>query len=129
MIVRKLRLQRGWSQEQLAELSGLSVRTIQRAERGAKPGLETAKSLASVFELELSTFTGGDTDMTDKNELLEERTDTAEKETLRSLKFPKPGTQFYYPRWFAARGCFLSRQERFRVGLQQVLPGRPVYQA
>ncbi|WP_309247253.1 helix-turn-helix transcriptional regulator [Shewanella sp. VB17] len=34
MIVRKLRLQRGWSQEHLSQLSGLSVRTIQRIERG-----------------------------------------------------------------------------------------------
>ena len=29
MIIRKLRLKRGWSQEQLSELSGLSVRTVQ----------------------------------------------------------------------------------------------------
>ncbi len=50
MIVRKLRLQRGWSQEQLAEFSGLSVRTIQRIERGQKAGLESLKSLAAVFE-------------------------------------------------------------------------------
>ncbi len=50
MIIRKLRLQRGWSQEQLAELSGLSIRTIQRVERGQKPGLESLKSLAAVFE-------------------------------------------------------------------------------
>jgi len=49
MIVRKLRLQRGWSQEQLAELSGLSVRTIQRLERGKQAGLEKYRSLASVF--------------------------------------------------------------------------------
>ncbi len=34
MLVQKLRLQRGWSQEQLATVSGLSVRTIQRIERG-----------------------------------------------------------------------------------------------
>jgi transcriptional regulator with XRE-family HTH domain len=34
MIVRKLRLQRGWTQEHLAGLSGLSVRSIQRLERG-----------------------------------------------------------------------------------------------
>ena len=34
MLVQKLRLQRGWSQEQLAVVSGLSVRTIQRIERG-----------------------------------------------------------------------------------------------
>ncbi|WDE06313.1 2TM domain-containing protein [Thalassomonas viridans] len=54
MIVRKLRLQRGWSQEQLAELSGLSVRTIQRIERGQSAGLESMKSLAAVFEIELT---------------------------------------------------------------------------
>ena len=54
MIVRKLRLQRGWSQEQLAEMSGLSVRTIQRIERGQKAGLESLKSLASVFDIDLS---------------------------------------------------------------------------
>ena len=33
MLIPKLRLQRGWSQEQLAELRGLSVRTIQRTVR------------------------------------------------------------------------------------------------
>lgn len=51
MIVRKLRLQRGWSQEQLAQFSGLSVRTIQRIERGKTAGLESLKSLAAVFEV------------------------------------------------------------------------------
>ena len=56
MIVRKLRLQRGWSQEQLAEMSGLSVRTIQRIERGKKAGLESLKSLAAVFDVELSNL-------------------------------------------------------------------------
>lgn len=40
MLVRKLRLQRGWSQEHLAELVGVTPRTIQRIERGYKPGLE-----------------------------------------------------------------------------------------
>lgn len=56
MIVRKLRLQRGWSQEQLADLSGLSVRTIQRIERGQKAGLESIKSLAAVFEIDYSNL-------------------------------------------------------------------------
>ncbi|BBN83694.1 XRE family transcriptional regulator [Pseudoalteromonas sp. A25] len=50
MITRKLRLQRGWSQDQLAQLSGLSLRTIQRIERGHTPSLESLKSLAAVFE-------------------------------------------------------------------------------
>ncbi|MCG7499616.1 2TM domain-containing protein [Vibrio sp. Of7-15] len=54
MIVRKLRLQRGWSQEHLSQLSGLSVRTIQRIERGQNAGLESLKSLAAVFEIQVT---------------------------------------------------------------------------
>lgn len=54
MIIRKLRLQRSWSQEQLSQLSGLSVRTIQRIERGQKVGLESLKSLAAVFEIQVN---------------------------------------------------------------------------
>lgn len=57
MIVRKLRFKNKWSQEQLAELCGLSVRTIQRVESGNEASLETLKSLASVFEVDISTFT------------------------------------------------------------------------
>ena len=32
MHVQKLRLKKGWSQQQLADFSGLSVRTVQRIE-------------------------------------------------------------------------------------------------
>jgi transcriptional regulator with XRE-family HTH domain len=56
MIVRKLRLQRGWSQEQLAHISALNVRTIQPIERGQAPSLESKKSLAAAFEVQLATF-------------------------------------------------------------------------
>nr|WP_220460978.1 MULTISPECIES: 2TM domain-containing protein [unclassified Colwellia] len=52
-MVRQLRLKRAWSQEQLAQFSGLNIRTIQRIERGQKAGLESLKSLAAVFEIEL----------------------------------------------------------------------------
>lgn len=57
MIIRKLRNNKGWSQEELAEICGLNVRTIQRVESGSKASLETLRSLASVFEVELSTLT------------------------------------------------------------------------
>ncbi len=57
MIVRKLREQQNWSQEQLARFSGLNVRTIQRIESGNKASLESLKSLASVFEVDISTLT------------------------------------------------------------------------
>ena len=56
MLVQKLRLQRGWSQQQLAELSGLNIRTIQRIEKGQEPSLESLKSLAAVFNLDFSTL-------------------------------------------------------------------------
>ena len=45
-------MQWGWSQEQLAEMSGLSVRTVQRAERGKSSSLKTLKALAAVFEVD-----------------------------------------------------------------------------
>ncbi|WP_420552606.1 helix-turn-helix domain-containing protein [Tenacibaculum aiptasiae] len=48
--LKKMRLARHWSQEQLATMSGLSVRTIQRIENGENAGLESLKSLAAVFE-------------------------------------------------------------------------------
>lgn len=54
MLIQKLRLQRGWSQEQLAEASGLSVRTIQRLEGGQPGSLESTKALAAVFDIDLS---------------------------------------------------------------------------
>jgi len=54
MLIQKLRLQRGWSQEQLAELSGLSARTIQRLERGQPASAESLKAIASVFEIDFS---------------------------------------------------------------------------
>ena len=53
-IIRELRLKRGWSQEDLAEMAGLSVRTIQRLENGGRASLETLKCLAAVFESNVS---------------------------------------------------------------------------
>jgi len=52
MIIRKLRLERSWSQQQLAEYSGLSIRTIQRVEKNQMPSEESAKCLAAVFEVD-----------------------------------------------------------------------------
>ncbi len=58
--IQQLRMQRCWSQDELASLSSLSVRTIQRVEKNGNASLETVKALASVFELapeELQTQT------------------------------------------------------------------------
>ncbi|MCH8537558.1 MAG: helix-turn-helix domain-containing protein [Alkalimonas sp.] len=51
--VKSLRESRGWSQEQLAEISGLSLRTIQRVEAEGKGARETKLSLAAAFDVPL----------------------------------------------------------------------------
>jgi len=56
MILKRLREGRHWSQEQLAQFSGLSVRTIQRIEGGHKASLESLKSLAAALEADVSTL-------------------------------------------------------------------------
>lgn len=51
--VRQSRLERGWSQEQLAVASGLSLRTIQRVESEGIASLSTAASLAATYGVPL----------------------------------------------------------------------------
>lgn len=50
--IKLFREMRQWSQEQLAEISRLSVRTIQRVEQGLSASLDTRRALASAFEFE-----------------------------------------------------------------------------
>lgn len=50
--IRMFREMRQWSQEQLAEISGLNVRTVQRVEQGLSASLDTRRALASAFEFE-----------------------------------------------------------------------------
>jgi transcriptional regulator with XRE-family HTH domain len=56
MLVQTLRLQKGWTQEQLALISGVGVRTIQRIERGQTASDETLKSLAAAFDLDFQAL-------------------------------------------------------------------------
>jgi transcriptional regulator with XRE-family HTH domain len=49
--LRELRTARQWSQEQLARLTGLNLRTVQRLESGAKISMESLRALAAVFEV------------------------------------------------------------------------------
>lgn len=62
-IVKPLRLEKGWSQEQLAEIAGLSVRTIQRLENGGTSSLETAKALSAVFDTPPDIFLNNEPDL------------------------------------------------------------------
>lgn len=52
--LKQLRVAKHWSQEQLATVSGLTTRTIQRIEATGKVSIESAKSLASALGVEVS---------------------------------------------------------------------------
>ena len=67
MNIQQRRLEKGWSQEELARHSGLSTRTIQRIESGQKGGLESLKCLAAVFETSVSALMQEQT-MTDQEQ-------------------------------------------------------------
>ncbi|MCJ8340787.1 MAG: helix-turn-helix domain-containing protein [Pseudomonadales bacterium] len=49
--IKLLRRERGWSQEQLAAISGLSTRTVQRIESSGDCSLDSSMALASAFEI------------------------------------------------------------------------------
>jgi len=51
VLLKKLRTEKAWSQDQLADISGLSLRTIQRIEKSGNASLESKKAIASAFEI------------------------------------------------------------------------------
>jgi DNA-binding XRE family transcriptional regulator len=56
VLVKELRRQRSWSQDQLAITSGLSLRTVQRIEKEGTCSLESSQALAAVFELNVASL-------------------------------------------------------------------------
>ncbi|ASM01704.1 helix-turn-helix domain-containing protein [Serratia marcescens] len=52
--IRPLRLEKGWSQEQLAAIAGLSTRTVQRIENGEQASLETLTAIAAALGVQVS---------------------------------------------------------------------------
>lgn len=81
MSIQQLRIDKGWSQEELAMHSGLSVRTIQRIESGSRASLESLKCLAAVFETSVTNLVQEDT-MTDSDTTNQQYLDYAEKEAI-----------------------------------------------
>lgn len=53
-LIQDLRAARAWSQQDLAEATGLNLRTIQRIERGGNASLQSRKSLAMAFDLDIA---------------------------------------------------------------------------
>ncbi len=56
MLIRKLRVDRGLSQEQLAEATCLSLRTIQRVEAGHRVGYASLRALATTFDINVDSL-------------------------------------------------------------------------
>jgi len=55
-VIKTQRHNRAWSQTHLADVSGLSLRTIQRIEKTGVASLESVKAIASVFEIEIKNL-------------------------------------------------------------------------
>lgn len=55
-LIKRLREERGWSQEHLAAVSGLSARTVQRLESDGNASRESRLALAAAFGVEASAL-------------------------------------------------------------------------
>ena len=51
--IKRWREERHWSQEHLAELAGVGLRTLQRIENGQQASGETLKALANAFQVDV----------------------------------------------------------------------------
>jgi transcriptional regulator with XRE-family HTH domain len=60
--IRVLRMERGWTQEQLAEIAGVSSRTVQRAESASCASFDTVRALAGAFEMDFGQLLAPGTD-------------------------------------------------------------------
>jgi transcriptional regulator with XRE-family HTH domain len=56
MILKELRISRHFSQDQLAQMSGLNVRTIQRIESGQNASVESLKCIAAALGVDITTL-------------------------------------------------------------------------
>ena len=53
-LIKNARQQRGWTQQQFADICDLNIRTIQRLEKTGVASMETSKALASVLEVSVA---------------------------------------------------------------------------
>jgi transcriptional regulator with XRE-family HTH domain len=100
MELKQLRLEKGWSQQQLADISGVSSRTIQRLESGENPGMETLKALAAVFEVPFTKLHADFHDPVKAKSKEQSVTNTSPNSTQGLPKIePNPSVPFVPPKW------------------------------
>ena len=85
--IKRLRLARGWSQEQLAEICALSVRTIQRLENGDNASLETLSALAAAFEINVSELANESQPLTETGQAADDKINAARERVEDEQKF------------------------------------------
>ena len=94
MLIKELRQKRLLSQEQLAELCGLSLRTIQRVESGHRIGFTSLRALAAEFNINV--------------ELLEQELYAVEKKSNEFKELP------LWLKLYIGSGWFTANKEEFK---------------
>ena len=94
MLIKELRQKRLLSQEQFAELCGLSLRTIQRVESGHRIGFSSLRALAAEFNVNV--------------ELLEQELYTVEKASNEFKELP------LWLKLYIGSGWFTANREEFK---------------
>ncbi|HFF9488750.1 helix-turn-helix domain-containing protein [Serratia bockelmannii] len=103
--IRPLRLEKGWSQEQLATIAGLSTRTVQRIENGEQASLETLTAIAAALGVQVSNLNAQPQQTTMGEETPDEqrlrRQVAAEGKLLSmALRFAVIGVMLFVINWF-----------------------------
>jgi transcriptional regulator with XRE-family HTH domain len=104
MLLQKLRLQHGWSQEQLADLSGVSVRTIQRLEQGKPAATETLKNLGAVLNVPFHDLRTSNMDTTETYNDPQRPIQNLDTDELMALRYARKLRGFYV---HAIQFCFV----------------------
>lgn len=67
--LRREREVRAWSQSHLAEVAGLSMRTVQRIETSGSASLESAKAIAAAFDTQVEALLQTDAEVPKRNSI------------------------------------------------------------
>ena len=113
--LRELRLARQWSQDQLATLSGLNLRTVQRLESGANISKESLRALAAVLEVPAESL------LMSKPTSSQSALDAVRQGVLGGLEFTgtTPRAEFW---WFALAVVMLLAFAQLLSGVLGPLP-------
>lgn len=80
-LVKQLRADKQWSQDQLSEICGLNLRTVQRLETTGKGSMESVRALAAVFAVDPAQLI-----LPDSNPTSESSTDTVAIAAITAIK-------------------------------------------